>query len=337
MYLMDKSPLISVIMPVYNAGKYLREAIDSMLRQTYRDFELIIVNDGSSDDSADIIASYEKFDARIRSYTQKNAGVVAAANFGASVATGEYLMRSDADDVSFDTKLADLVGCATKHPAAVVISGNIEVINERGEFMYRDILCPLNEEIKREMFIRNPIPNGATLIKKSAFDAVGGYDDVFAEDFHLWIKLFPLGDFIATGTYVYRWRTNSTGLTFSNIEKSIQKEKEYVSILWETQTPHYVPCRDIRKRSRQYITDFKKHGREYNHLFLSNFARFSVHMGKHGHKVLALKQLVAVAMSSPAGFEFVVVRLLLVVRGGVESLLRKLHLLRPDTHLPDFE
>jgi glycosyltransferase involved in cell wall biosynthesis len=334
---MNKSPLISVIMPVYNADRYLREALDSILRQTYRNFELIIVNDGSSDGSADIITHYEKADSRIKAFTQKNSGVVAAANFGASVATGQYLMRSDADDISFNTKLADLIACAIEHPKAIVISGNIEVINERSEFLYRDILCPFNEEIKREMFIRNPIPNGATLIKKSAFDAVGGYDDVFAEDFHLWIKLFPLGDFVATGTYVYRWRTNSTGLTFSNIEKSIQKEKEYVNMLWEAQTPNYVRCRDIRKRSHLYVTSFKKHGREYNHLFLSNFARFSVHMGKHGHRVLALKQLTAVAFSSVAGFEFVIVRVFLVIRGGVESLLRKFRILRPDTHLPDFD
>lgn len=333
---MDKEPLVSVIMPVYNAGHYLREALDSMLRQTYRNFELIIINDGSSDDSAEIIAHYKKRDPRIVVFTQKNSGVVAAANFGASVAKGEYLMRSDADDISFNTKLSDLVTCATEHPQAIVISGNIEVINERSEFLYRDMLCPFNEEIKREMFIRNPIPNGATLVKKSAFDTVGGYDDVFAEDFHLWIKLFSLGDFVATGTYVYRWRTNSKGLTFSNIEKSVQKEKEYVNILWETQPPHYTPRRDIRRRSQLYTTTFKMHGREYNHIFLSSFARFSIHLAKHGHRILALKQISAVAFSSATGFKFVVLRFYLVIRGGIESLLQKLHLLRPDTRLPDF-
>lgn len=332
-----EQPLISIIMPVYNAEKYLREAIDSLLRQTYSNFELIIVNDGSTDGSAEIIEHYKRIDKRLRTYTQKNSGVVMASNFGVSVAKGSYIMRTDADDVSFDNKLLDLVNCALKHPQAIVVSGNIEVINERSEFLYRDVLPPLSEEIKREMFIRNPLPNGATLVKKSAFDTVGGYDNVFAEDFHLWVKLFSKGDFVATGTPLYRWRTNSKGITFSNLHKTLSKEKEYITTLWKDYIPAYVSRSEIKARSRLYISQYKKYGREYNRIFLSDFTRFAVHMAKHGHPALAMRQFIAIAFSSALGFKFAVVRIYFILRGGGEAAMRKVKLRKKANPIPDFD
>ena len=97
-FVMETLPLVSILMPVYNGREYLRPAIDSLLEQTFRNFELIIVNDGSKDDSQDIIDSYN--DARIVSLKQENQGVARSLNNGLKVAKGKYVRRHDADDIS---------------------------------------------------------------------------------------------------------------------------------------------------------------------------------------------------------------------------------------------
>ena len=100
---MNKQPAISVVMPVYNGRKYLREAIDSVLQQSFTDFEFIIVNDGSTDDSEEIILSYK--DSRINYIKQKNTGVGGALRIGCNMAIGNYIARMDADDICLANRL----------------------------------------------------------------------------------------------------------------------------------------------------------------------------------------------------------------------------------------
>src|SRR6266550_5112154 len=102
---MTSTPKISVVMPAYNAGAYIDEAISSILKQTFHDFEFIIINDGSSDDTASILKRYEESDGRIRVFHQENQGMIAALNCGCRLARGEYIARMDADDVSYAHRL----------------------------------------------------------------------------------------------------------------------------------------------------------------------------------------------------------------------------------------
>ena len=94
------SPLISVVTPVYNAGRYLRPAVESILVQTFRDFELIVVDDGSKDDSLAVLREYEANDHRVRIITRPNTGIVGALNDGLAAARGEFIARMDSDDLS---------------------------------------------------------------------------------------------------------------------------------------------------------------------------------------------------------------------------------------------
>ena len=100
----QKSPLISVILPVYNAEKYLAEAIDSILNQTFTDFEFIIINDGSTDNSLSILQSYQTQDSRIRLFSRENKGIVMTMNEGIDLARGEWLARMDADDIAMPSR-----------------------------------------------------------------------------------------------------------------------------------------------------------------------------------------------------------------------------------------
>lgn len=310
-------PKISIVMPVYNAEKYLRSAIDSILRQTYANFELIIVNDGSSDESKVIIDRYASIDNRIKVIHQENRGVVATANYAASLATGEYISRHDADDISFDTKLQDWIDCIHKHPDAIVITGSIEVINYRDEFAYKDYVPTTNDDIKRSLHLRNPLPNGATLIKKTAFDEVDGYSDVFAEDCHLWTKLYAHGKFIGTGTFVYKWRMNSTGLTFSNLQKSIHKEKEYVDAIWDIDTPEYLTRKKIIDHYQLLMKHFPADGISYKKMFLHDLARVCIHLMKRGYKRQGCLQLITIASTGRTGVKTIASRLLLTIKGNI--------------------
>ena len=96
--------LVSVVLPVYNGAKYLRDAIDSMLAQSYANFELIIIDDGSTDDSINIISAFN--DPRIRLYSQENQGLAATLNRGITLAKGAYIARQDQDDVSLPNRLS---------------------------------------------------------------------------------------------------------------------------------------------------------------------------------------------------------------------------------------
>src|SRR5437867_4937360 len=113
---MASGPKVSVVMPAYNAAAYLDESIGSILSQTFRDFEFIIVNDGSSDDTNSILDRYQKSHKRIRVYHQENQGMIAARNRGCRVAWGQYIARMDADDVSFPNRLERQMEYIEKHP-----------------------------------------------------------------------------------------------------------------------------------------------------------------------------------------------------------------------------
>src|SRR5246127_2844835 len=101
---MSNPPAISVVMAVYNSAAVVAEAVDSVLNQTFRDFEFIIIDDGSTDSSGDILRQYAQRDARIRLYAQENCGLIASLNRGCKLAQGRYIARMDADDISLPAR-----------------------------------------------------------------------------------------------------------------------------------------------------------------------------------------------------------------------------------------
>lgn len=309
----SKQPLISITMPVYNAEAHLEEAILSILRQTYKNFELIIVNDGSTDKSQDIIDTYSKLDSRIKAFKQPNKGVVAASSFAIKKSIGEFITRHDADDISFPTKLDDFVYTLNVHPNAIVITGNIEVINERGEFIRKDFTPPNDTGLKTALLVYNPLPNGATLIKKSAFEEVGGYSDVFAEDLDLWIKLYDKGEFASTESFVYKWRINSSGLTSSNAALTITKEREYTGRLWATALPPVLSRNEILRESHALLE--KDHGEHYKSSYLYALSRIGTRLIKRRQIALGAMQLLFIMSTGRTGMKIALKQIFLSAKG----------------------
>jgi GT2 family glycosyltransferase len=137
---MDKEslPLISVVMPVYNSEKYLQEAVESILGQTLADFELIAIDDGSTDQSAVILESYQQKDKRVILQRQsENQGIVAALNYGLVLARGKYIARMDADDISLPDRFEKQVAFLEIHPDVDVVGTAVHLIDKRGRKLGR--------------------------------------------------------------------------------------------------------------------------------------------------------------------------------------------------------
>src|SRR5690625_2292310 len=126
-------PRVSVLMAVYNGGEHLPQAVDSILSQTFSDFEFIIVNDGSTDDSQIVLDAYAKTDKRIRVLHQENTGLVGALNAGLEEARGEFVARMDADDVAFPDRLKEQVAFLDKNPSVGLLGARVITTNSQGQ------------------------------------------------------------------------------------------------------------------------------------------------------------------------------------------------------------
>src|SRR5512139_3706130 len=175
---MISSPTISVVMPVYNAAPYLAESIGSILNQTFRDFEFIIVNDGSSDDSASILHKYKKSDSRIRVYHQENQGTAAARNHGCRLARGEYIATMDADDFSLPQRFDKQLNYIKTHPQIGILGTWVYRMNQYGSM--RGTWCPpINAKIlKWTLFFGVCVAAPSVLMRREVIEKVNFYGNV---------------------------------------------------------------------------------------------------------------------------------------------------------------
>lgn len=183
-------PSVSVVMPAYNAAKYLREAIDSILAQTYTDFEFIIINDGSTDDTRAIIQSYD--DPRIVYLeNETNSGICVTLNKGLDAARGRYIARMDADDISLPERLAAQVAYMDAHPEVGVAGSDIVVFGEDfAPYTFKQLHTP--EDCMAGLLFNTCFAHPAVMIRKSVISEHNlRYNDVFRglEDYELWWQI----------------------------------------------------------------------------------------------------------------------------------------------------
>jgi glycosyltransferase involved in cell wall biosynthesis len=207
-------PMISVLMPVYNASKYLREAIESILGQTYQDFEFLIVNDGSTDSSEKIIAEYAKEDNRIRCITQPNGGVASALNAGLEQAIGDYVVRMDADDVSYPRRLETLVRYMEGNPQVDICGSGIL---QNG---VKRLQMPLKDaDIKAQMLLRNPMIHPTVIFRKTYLDTYRVcYHLVKAEDYDLWVRCASTAIFANLPDSLLMYRMHDANVSINHFD-----------------------------------------------------------------------------------------------------------------------
>ncbi|NJO41927.1 MAG: glycosyltransferase [Cyanobacteria bacterium CRU_2_1] len=193
---MSQSPGVSVLMAVYNTEQYVAQAIESILNQTFLDFELIIIDDGSTDRSLKILQTYAAEDQRIRITSRENRGIPKTRNEMVAQSSGEFIAVMDSDDVALPDRLTQQVKFLHQNPETVWVGGAFELIDEKRRLITQ---IPLPEQ---DHEIRQLLQNGHTsflhptaMMRRSAVLAVGGYDETLplAEDLDLWFKLSQVG------------------------------------------------------------------------------------------------------------------------------------------------
>lgn len=220
------TPTVSVIMPVYNTAKYIEAAIDSVLAQTFTNFELLIIDDEGSDNSIDLCRAYD--DRRIRIISQRNRGLAGARNTGIRNAAGEFIALLDSDDIWEPSKLEQHVAHLRSRPDVGVSYAASTMIDDDGNFL-RIVQRPkLQNVTARDVFLRNPVGNGsAPVLRRAAFDDIAFlnldreeldyFDPAFrqSEDIECWcrIALMTPWKFEGISGALTRYRINEGGLS----------------------------------------------------------------------------------------------------------------------------
>jgi glycosyltransferase involved in cell wall biosynthesis len=173
------SSRVSVVMGVYNAERFLTETVKSVLSQTFSDFEFIIVNDGSMDNTEDMLNVYAKEDRRINVIKQKNKGLTAALNNGIRASSGEYIVRIDAGDIALPERLFKQIIFMDNNPAIGLSGTWYDLINEEGGFIKRVESPQRLTDIKKALMKSAPIIHSSFMMRREVLERVGYYDENF--------------------------------------------------------------------------------------------------------------------------------------------------------------
>ncbi|MDT3697255.1 MAG: glycosyltransferase family 2 protein [Ignavibacterium sp.] len=248
------NPEISVIMPVYNAEKYIGEAIQSILNQTFKNFELIIIIDGSTDKSENIVKNFS--DKRIRYFSFTNKGVSASRNFGISVASGKFIALMDADDISDSERLERQYNFLIENDHIQIVGTNCMLIDQSGRVIAKKKFPEDHEHIEFLAPLFNSICFPSIMVLKENLLKIGGYkeDLIAAGDLELLLRLL-LGGFkvknIQENLYTYRKVSDSISHKYLHIQKS----NHYTNALSYLNTPKIVQ-KDFRNNFRKGLLEY---------------------------------------------------------------------------------
>jgi len=223
-------------MPAYNAGKYIGEAIASVLGQSFTDFELLIINDGSTDETADIVRSFD--DPRIVLINQENKGIAAALNAGLAKAKAPFVARFDADDICYPNRLKTQYDFITSYPEYSIIGSAADYVDTDGHFIFtHHPAAHLNEEIRELNYSVCPFIHSSVFYKKDVIISNGGYNELAYtyEDHFLWVNILKKEKACNLSQALIKVRLNPESVTIDEKWHS----RKFLSIKYST----------LRKRS----------------------------------------------------------------------------------------
>jgi GT2 family glycosyltransferase len=234
------APVVSVVMPVYNDYGYLAEAIESMLTQTFTDFELVIVDDGSDAQTHDLLQSYATRDRRMKIIrNETNHGVSYSANVGCRAAAGTYIARMDADDISLPDRLARQVAYFEAHPTAAIIGTDFDIIDDTGSVVRGSWQLSWSaEETTWLLCFGCCLCHSSTMARASLLRQAGYYDERLsaAEDFDLYTRLISRAEVLNIPEKLHRYRVHGTSVTqvaaAASLESSVGVIEAYLQSHW---------------------------------------------------------------------------------------------------------
>ena len=224
------TPVVSVILPCYNAAKTVEETLQSLAAQTLTDFEVIAVDDGSMDDTGRILDAWRKKDARFKVISQSHSGVISASNTGMLASVSPYIARMDADDRCLSQRLEKQVVFLEANPDYALVSSLVKAFPKgkvgAGFQIYIDWLNDLvtDEQIKREIFVESPLPNPSVMFRREWLLKMGGYEEHgFPEDYDLYLRMYLAGaKFAKVPELLHEWREHPNRVTHIDSRYSLE-------------------------------------------------------------------------------------------------------------------
>jgi glycosyltransferase involved in cell wall biosynthesis len=277
------SPSVSVVLPVRDGERFVREAIDSVLAQTLGDFELIVVDDGSADGTWLVLDGLS--DPRVRVLRRPREGLVPALRAGVAETQAEYVARMDADDVSEPERLQREVELLERRPRVGMVATWTTVIDEDGQELRRVVLPSEHVDLARRLLLRNPFQHGAVLLRRAALEDAGGYRPDYGanEDYDLWRRLARSWELACIPEALYRYRVHSAAVTRTDPCRELERER-LRDELWRDYNARSYEVRPTVARARGAEPDVRR-GLEADQRAL---AREALRRGRAGLAVKAL-------------------------------------------------
>ena len=226
---MTKPPQVTVVMSVYNTASFLRESIESILAQTFTDFEFLIIDDCSTDSSREIIRSYS--DPRIRLFcNDKNLALIKSLNKGLQLARGDYIARHDSDDISLPLRLEKEVQFLEANKNVGLLGSYFIAINEAGDFLQYFRPPTDSDTLRRKLLVKNSFAHGTVMFRKECIEKVGCFREELkhCEDYDLWLRVSQFFELANLPFYLYKWRLNINSVSLAN--KHIQDRNVQLTI-----------------------------------------------------------------------------------------------------------
>lgn len=232
----QENPKISVLVPVYNCDRYLSAAIDSILNQTFIDFELLLMDDGSTDRSPEIMKAYAEKDRRIRVFSNPNQGIAKTLNALLREAKSDIVARMDGDDISFPDRFAKQFDFLQQHPEVVCIAASFDVIDEKSRLINHCEVPTSDREIQ-DLLLRgiSLMIHPCAMYRKSVVVELGGYDEtmVAASDLDLWLRLGEVGQLANLPETLIQYRLNKGSISHRKQEKQRNQAREACERAWQ--------------------------------------------------------------------------------------------------------
>jgi len=206
---------LSVVMPVWNGERYLAEAVESILSQTLQTFEFLILDDGSTDSTPDILRAFANRDSRIRLIQLNHEGIVVALNCGIAEAKSNWIARMDCDDIAHPDRLKKQIRAITSHPGSVLCHTGIRQIGEPALMAIQPRFSRTKAFLAARLCFQCPIIHPSVIFSKSAFLQAGGFreSERHAEDYALWGRLLSLGDFVGLPEPLLNFRVHGGSIS----------------------------------------------------------------------------------------------------------------------------
>ncbi len=255
-YMSDR-PKISVLMPIYNAEKYLAKTLESILKQTFTDFEVIAINDGSTDGSEAILHEFQQRDRRIHVFSQQNAGLIETLNRGLTYIKAEYISRIDADDIALPELFAKQVAFLDSNPDHVAAGGRVLMIDEDDAPIKEANDLLTHEEIDQAHLMGfGTFPHSGSMIRRDAIAKIGGYrkEVPHAEDIDLWLRLAEIGKLQNLPSVAFKYRLHLKSIGHSKRSQQIESTRRLIidAHLRRGLTPPAIPYGDHSTKETVY-------------------------------------------------------------------------------------